>query len=117
MSQVVKLERQFPFTPSDGFILALDDLCNRTWGGGLLANTEIEIEGQPDRKKLAWLAREMPLRFPLLRAVMRRGALDRSGTGGRTVTGVVPDDAIERARRMDMVAPPLPVPPMPSPVE
>ena len=51
------------------------------------------------------------------RAVMRRGALDRSGTGGRTVTGVVPDDAIERARRMDMVAPPLPVPPMPSPVE
>ena len=75
MSQVVKLERQFPFTPSDGFILALDDLCNRTWGGGLLANTEIEIDGQPDRKKLAWLAREMPLRFPLLRAVMRRGIL------------------------------------------
>ncbi len=65
----------FPFTPSDGFILALDGLCNRAWGGCLSASTEIEIEGEPDREKLRWLAYEIPRRFPFLSAVLHRGVL------------------------------------------
>ncbi len=65
----------FPFTPSDGFILALDGLCNRAWGGCLSASTEIEIKGEPDREKLKWLAQEIPRRFPFLSAVLRRGVL------------------------------------------
>jgi hypothetical protein len=68
----------FPFTSSDGFILALDDLCNRTWGGCLSATTEIEIEGEPDREKLRWLAHEIPRRFPFLGAVLHRGVLFQS---------------------------------------
>lgn len=67
--------RAFPFTPSDGFILALDGLCRRSWGGCLSACTEIEIEGTPDREKLLWLARELPRRLPLLRATLHRGIL------------------------------------------
>lgn len=68
----------FPFTPSDGFILALDGLCNRAWGGCLSASTEIEIEGEPDREKLRWLAHEIPRRFPFLGAVLHRGVLFQS---------------------------------------
>ena len=67
--------QQFPFTPSDGFLLALDGLCHRGWGGCLSANTEIEIEGIPDRGRLQWLAREMPRRFPFLGAELHRGVL------------------------------------------
>ncbi len=65
----------FPFTPSDGFILALDGLCHREWGGCLSATTEIEIEGEPDHEKLRWLAHEVPRRFPFLGAVLHRGVL------------------------------------------
>ncbi len=68
----------FPFTPSDGFILALDGLCHREWGGCLLASTEIEIEGEPDREKLKWLVKEIPRRFPFLGAVLHRGVLFQS---------------------------------------
>lgn len=63
----------FPFTPSDGFILALDDLCNWTWDGCLSATTEIEIDGEPDCEKLRWLVYEIPRRFPFLGAVLQRG--------------------------------------------
>jgi len=65
----------FPFTPSDGFILALDGLCHRAWGGCLSVSTEIEIEGEPDLEKLRWLAHEIPRRFPFLGAVLQRGVL------------------------------------------
>jgi len=68
----------FPFTPSDGFILALDGQCNRTWGGCLSATTEIEIKGEPDREKLRWLAQEIPRRFPFLGAILHRGVLFQS---------------------------------------
>ncbi|MDH5427965.1 MAG: hypothetical protein OEZ05_04725 [Nitrospirota bacterium] len=68
----------FPFTPSDGFILALDGLCNRAWGGCLSATTEIEIEGEPDREKLKWLAQEIPRRFPFLGAVLHGGGVFQS---------------------------------------
>lgn len=68
----------FPFTPSDGFILALDGLCHRAWGGCLSANTEVEIEGVPDHERLQWLARELPRRFTLLGAAWHRGVCFQS---------------------------------------
>ncbi len=68
MTAGARQSQAFPFTPSDGFILALDGLCHRAWGGCLSASTEIEIEGSPDRDKLSWLAAALPRRLPLLTA-------------------------------------------------
>lgn len=78
MSAAMGQVQEFPFTPSDGFILALDGLCHRAWGGGLSANSEIEIEGVPNRERLKWLSCEIPRRFPFLKAVLNRGVLFQS---------------------------------------
>lgn len=67
--------RRFPFTGGDSFALGLDGLCHRGWGGSFCANTELEIEGTPDRSRLTWLAAELPRRLPFLRAVLHRGLL------------------------------------------
>ena len=66
---------RFPFTGGDSFALALEGLCHRGWGGSFCANTELEIEGAPDRVRLARLAAELPRRLPFLRAVLHRGLL------------------------------------------
>jgi hypothetical protein len=73
MKSPLSHSQELPLTPSDGFILALDGLCKRAWGGGLLANSELEIEGQPNVDRLLWLAAKMPLHFAPLRAILKRG--------------------------------------------
>lgn len=66
---------QYPISGTDGFVVALDHLARSADGRGLDALSEIQVSGQPDARRLRWLAAELPKRLPLLHATLCKEGL------------------------------------------